>query len=139
MHFRLLAALVTGVFLQACATAPTSPPATRVASAAPVSPAAPAMAAAPAAPGTAAAAGADVSADEHIKFLAKRAHELEYKIHLENGERTYCRKEAALGTRFVTMTCLTEPGFEDKLRDIELTQATMRQSGACNTPGCQHN
>ncbi len=125
MHFRLLSALVTSVCLQACATAPTPPPVTRVAVATPAS--------------TAPPAGAEASAEDHIKFLAKRAHELEYKIQIQKGERVYCRKEAALGTRFVTMTCLTEPGFEDKLRDIELTQATMRQSGPCNTPGCQHN
>lgn len=134
MHSRLLTALVTVVLLQACATAPTPPAPTRVASAAPA-PTAPAAAAAVPAP----AAGANASAEDHVKYLARRAHDLEYRIEVHKGERTYCRKEAALGTRFVTTTCLTEPGFEGKLRDIELTQATMRQSGACNTPSCMHN
>lgn len=139
MNFRPICMLVMGVLLQACATAPTPP--TTVAHMASAAPAAPATAVAPAAAPAAAAAsvtGSDMSADDHIKMLAKRARDLEYKIQVQNGKRIYCHSEAALGTRFVTKTCLSESGFEDVLQNIDTLQAT-RDQGACNLPSCQHN
>ncbi len=125
MNIRFLSTTAALVLLSACAAAPAPPaPATVVA-------AVPAVSATP-------AATTNGGQDEHTKYLAKKARELDYQVETRNGQRNYCLNSAPLGSRFEKKSCVNEAQFEDVVRNSAEIQNYMRQ-GNCSGPGCVHN
>jgi hypothetical protein len=134
MNIRFLTTTTALALLSACAASPPPP-----------APAPPALVAAvPATPATPAAtatatATASNGHDEHAKFLAKKARELDYQVEKRNGQVFYCQTSAQLGTRFQTKGCLNEADFEDVVRRSAELQNIMRQPSNCSGTGCVHN
>jgi membrane-bound lytic murein transglycosylase len=131
INIRFLTTTTALALLSACAASPPTP-----------APAAPAtvIAAVPAASATpTAAATASNGPDEHTKYLAKKAKELDYQIEKRNGQVFYCQTSAQLGTRFQTKGCLNEADFEDVVRRSAELQTIMHQPGSCSGTACVHN
>lgn len=130
MNIRFLTTTAALTLLSACAATPPPPappaPATMVVAAVPTAAAAP-------------AAMASSGPDEHTKYLAKKAKELDYQIEKRKGQVFYCQTSAQLGTRFQTKGCLNEADFEDVVRRSAELQTTMHQPGSCSGTACVHN
>lgn len=89
-------------------------------------PAQPAPAAKPAAaaPAPAAVPASAAAADEAAKPFKPPAG---YKARTVKGETMYCRKEAAIGSRFKETVCLTEAQLKDQLLREEENRIRMGQ------------
>jgi hypothetical protein len=86
------------------------------------------------------ASATDLSDVEHTRKLTKRARELDYRIEYQHGQPFYCHTSAQLGTRFETKGCLTEPQFEDVVRNsADLKQIMLQQQKNCTGSGCVIN
>jgi hypothetical protein len=126
MNIRFFATTAALILLGACAATPPHPdPMNR--------PAAQQVASAP-------AAATDLSDVEHTRILAKRARELDYRIEFQHGQPFYCHTSAQLGTRFESKGCLTEPQFEDVVRNsADLKNIMLQQQKNCTGAGCVIN
>lgn len=127
MNIRFLTTTIALALLSACAATP--PP--------PAAPAPARVATTSTAPVPAAAASN--GQDEHAKYLAKKARELDYQIETRKGQVFYCQTSAQLGTRFETKGCLNEADFEDVVRRSTELQTIMHQPGSCSGTNCVHN
>jgi hypothetical protein len=133
INIHLCASTAAFIFLAGCAGTPPQPAAASPVLASSVAVQNPVPAAAASTP---AAAPTD---DDHVKSLAKSARELGYRVEKQQDARVYCHTEAKLGSRFAKKECLDEPSFEDVVRNVAITQATMRQSSGCSAANCIHN
>ena len=126
MHIRFFAATAVLILLGGCAATPPQP-----------NPMPPPVAQQVA---SASAATTDLSDVEHTRTLAKRARELDYRIEYQHGQPFYCHTSAQLGTRFESKGCLTEPQFEDVIRNsADLKNIMHQQQKNCTGAGCVIN